>query len=116
MNNKEINNIPVIVKKPNKPKRKSLEDLPDERYQKLQIINPYDYYNPNLAEDCNGMYIQGYITGINQARRFTSRRIKSPLNRPGLDFLGNWKEDMVSSKKEHFIVGFTTAFIHALSL
>lgn len=115
MNN---NKIEVIVKRPRKPTR-NLKDLEEitEKYIGVEIVNAFSFYRENMAEDCKGMYLQGYIRGINQARRLTKKRIRNPLNTPGKDPFKNWKEDLpgVSTKKEHFVLGFTTALYYALT-
>lgn len=117
MKNNEID-VEVIVKKPRRPKRnlKDLEEL-GEKYIGVKIVNPCEYYKENLAEDCKGMFLQGYLRGITQARRLTKKRIRNPLNTPGKDPYKYWKEDLpgVSTKKEHYILGFTTALYYALA-
>lgn len=112
--NNNVNNIPVIKKR--KRKRK-LTDFPLKDLQKLPLVNPLEFYRENLAEDFQGMYFQGYIQGITKMRRLTGKRIKNPLSSPSKDPLGNWKEDLpgVETKKDHFVLGFTTAIYHYLN-
>jgi len=113
------NEIEVIVKRPKKPQRslKEFEET-EERRLGVLLVNPCEHYKENLAEDCKGMFLQGYIRGINQARRLTKKRIRNPLNTPGKDPYKNWKKDLtgVSTKKEHYILGFTSAFYYALTI
>jgi len=115
MNNnlKKEKDIPIV----RKPIRKRLLDLEDIENKKaptisLPIINPFKMWREGLADTKKTAFLQGFIAGITEKRRFTNKRIKNDVSSPTIDPLGDFDENSVEDLKEAFVLGFTQGIIY----
>ena len=108
MNNNLKSQIIPITKL--RPTLKQISSFPERRRPTINvpIVNPFLMWNENLATTKESAFLQGYMKGI----RWTKKTYKEPqtgLSSPDQNPLGDFKDDLVETLKEAFVLGFIQA-------
>lgn len=103
-------NIPIIKKRPS---FRTLDPFPERPEKKksvinIPIINPFIMWNDKLASTKEAAFLQGYMMGIRISKK-TYREVANGLSSPTENPLGDFKDELVETIKEAFVLGFIQA-------
>ncbi len=109
-NNLKNQKIPVVTLRPS---FRNLNSFPEKSGRKnptinIPIVNPFTMWNENLASTKEAAFLQGYMMGIRLSKK-TYKQISTGLSSPTENPLGDFKDELVETLKEAFVLGFIQA-------
>lgn len=109
-NNLKNQNIPVVKLRPSFRHLDSFPEKPDKKRPSINIpvVNPFTMWNDKFASTKEAAFLQGYMMGIRLSKK-TYKEVSNGLSSPTENPLGDFKDEMVETLKEAFVLGFIQA-------